>query len=139
MSSREQVEKTADRLRVELLATLEELERRRQSAMDVRQQLANHVGLAAGVGAAVLALLGGTLAVSLVRRRNRRALGTRERLRGFIRAWEHPDWLARKTQNESPLPAAMARRMALTAASVVAAQAAKQATRSLLPASKQSF
>ena len=39
MGDREQVEKTADRLRDELMLTLEELDRRRERAMDVKYQV----------------------------------------------------------------------------------------------------
>jgi hypothetical protein len=134
MSSREQVERTADRLRLELMATLEELERRRQAAMDVRQQLTDHLGLVAGVGVGALILTSTAMGFAWIRRRNRRAAGLRERVRGFIRAWEHPDRVAARGKDDRRFSTELARRMAFTAATALTSQLARRAGRSLLPA-----
>ena len=47
--AREQAERSADRIRAELLATLRELNRRRHRAFDLRYQLGKHFFLLAAI------------------------------------------------------------------------------------------
>jgi hypothetical protein len=132
MSTREQVEHSADRVRSELLLTLEELERRGRAAVDVRHQLETHVPwlIGAGVGVAVLGLAG--FGVSRWRSQTRRSRLRRERVRGLLRAWEHPDRLA-KGRKKPRLSAELGRRLLLAMVGVVGTQAAHAGVRRLLP------
>ncbi|HYO56135.1 MAG TPA: hypothetical protein VEU50_25460, partial [Archangium sp.] len=94
MDDREKVEQTADRLRDELLLTLEELDRRRERAMDVRYQVRHAIDknrdvlLTAGGVALVLAVVG--VGYSGWRARHREELLWKHRAQAVRRAWEHP-------------------------------------------------
>lgn len=122
----DQTEKTADRIRGDFLATLHELEARRQRATDLRYQLTQHLGTVAVslVALGVAVALGG-LALRL-RARTRGPRMLRKRLRAFIRAWEHPGRLASRVE-QRPLPLELARRSALAFTSALAAQLARGA------------
>lgn len=99
-SALEQTERNAEQIRGQLLSTLKELDRRRRRAVDLPYQVRTHVGgVVTGLGVAVL---GGTLAavVWTVRRRTRRARLLRARVHALMRAWEHPERIARTRRIE---------------------------------------
>src|SRR5687767_9698783 len=89
-----QADETADRIRGELLKTLDELDRRRQSAMDFRHQAERNWRVLAIAGGALTALL--ALRVGFgqwSKARAQRQLMHRRR-ESLLRAWNHPDRVA---------------------------------------------
>jgi hypothetical protein len=136
MGEREQVEATADRLRDELLLTLEELERRRERALDVKYQLqqALHQNreLLFKVGGAVLVLVGLSAGYSAWRSRRREELLWKRRGGALRRAWEHPERLA-STAEERPLGIELGRKLVVIFATALASAMAKNAVRTLVP------
>ncbi|MFL5319658.1 MAG: hypothetical protein ACJ790_08360 [Myxococcaceae bacterium] len=120
-----QVELAADRYRTELIATLQELDRRRVEAMDVRGQLLRHKTALFIAGGAVVLLAGAAITASILRSRNEKAVMRRERVRGFIRAWDHPKRVASKAPDR-PLPAELIRKFAITFGTALAANYAKK-------------
>ncbi|PTL83136.1 hypothetical protein [Vitiosangium sp. GDMCC 1.1324] len=140
MSDREQVEKTADRLRDELLLTLEELERRRERAMDVRYQFRHALGknrdviLKAGGVALALALVG--MGYSWWRERHREELLWKHRAQALRRAWVHPDRLASHAE-ERPVAIELGRKLVLIFVTTLASAMAKSAVQSLVPSSSE--
>nr|QKW93716.1 hypothetical protein [Vitiosangium cumulatum] len=140
MSDREQVEKTADRLRDELLLTLEELERRRERAMDVRYQLRHALEknrdliLKAGGVALALALVG--VGYSWWRARHREELLWKHRAQALRRAWEHPDRVASHAE-ERPVAIELGRKLVLIFATTLASAMAKSAVHALVPPSPE--
>lgn len=89
----EQTARVADRARGELLATVKELDRRRRLALDLKYQAQKHLSLVLMV-AAVSVAVGAAMVVTTTRRRNRKARTRRERIRGLVRAWNHPQRIA---------------------------------------------
>lgn len=140
MSDREKVEKTADRLRDELLLTLEELDRRRERAMDVRYQLRHFVeqnrDLLLKVGGATVALLVVGAGYSMWRARHREELVWKHRAQALRRAWEHPDRVASHAE-ERPIGIELGRKLVLIFVTSLATALAKSATRTLVPAAGQ--
>jgi hypothetical protein len=132
LSDREQVEHTADRIRSELLLTLEELERRRHRAMDVRFQATQHRDLIIGVAITAAVLTGVGVGVAIWRTRHREQILTRHRVKAVKRAWQHPDRLA-SSADERPLPIELGRKLVLIFASTLASAVAKNAVRGLVP------
>lgn len=136
MSDREQVEKTADRLRDELLLTLEELDRRRERAMDVRYQFRHALDknrdllLKAGATALALALVG--VGFSWWRARHREELLWKHRAQALRRAWEHPDRVASHAE-ERPVAIELGRKLVLIFATTLASAMAKSAVKALVP------
>lgn len=127
----EQTEKAADRIRSELLSTLEELELRRGRATDWRYQAAQHKGtllLSAGV---LLLSLGFGASLSRARARRRSSGLFRQRVRALVQAWRDPRLLA------APPPRSLPREIALRAAcsfsSALAGRLARRAADRLLP------
>ncbi|WNG40782.1 hypothetical protein F0U60_49075 [Archangium minus] len=140
MDDREQVEKTADRLRDELLLTLEELDRRRERAMDVRYQVRqaldkNRDLLIKAGGVALGAVLVG-MVVSWWRHRHHEELLWKHRREALRRAWEHPDRVASHA-SEGPIGVELGRKLVLIFASTLASAMAKRAVQTLVPASEQ--
>lgn len=140
MSEREQVEKTADRLRDELLLTIEELERRRERALDVRYQLRHAIErnreLLLRVGGVTLGLLVVGLGYSAWRSRHREELMWKHRRQALKRAWEHPDRVASHAE-ERPVGLELGRKLVLIFATSLASALAKSAARSLVPESSE--
>ncbi len=128
-----QTEQAADRIRGELVSTLKELDRRRQRVFDARAQLKRHWPVLVA-GAAGLLTLTGLVAtgVALGRRRSRKGL-SRQRLQGFLRAWEHPERLAHSQPRSSKLSSDLTKKLVLTVAGVVAGQLAQKASKRLIP------
>lgn len=140
MGDREQVEKTADRLRDELLLTLEELDRRRERALDVKYQVRQAVEKNRGVllqaGGVALALAVVGMGVSWWRARHREELLWKHRAQAVRRAWEHPDRVASHAE-ERPMGLELGRKLVLIFASTLASAMAKRAVQSLVPPSEQ--
>ncbi|QRK10198.1 hypothetical protein JQX13_08915 [Archangium violaceum] len=140
MDDREQVEKTADRLRDELLLTLEELDRRRERAMDVRYQVRQALGKNRDVlmkaGGVALGLVVMGIAVAGWRHRHYEELLWKHRREALRRAWEHPERVASRA-SEGPIGIELGRKLVLIFASTLAWAMARRAVQSLVPASEQ--
>ena len=132
MDDRAQVEHTADRIRDELLLTLEELDRRRERALNMRYQVARHRYLLMMGGGAVLVLFGVGMGVSIWRARHRQELLARKRREAMRRAWRHPDRLASKAE-QRPLSVELGRKLILIFGTALASQVAKSSVRTLVP------
>lgn len=120
-----QIEAAADRYRSELLATLEELDRRRVEATNLRAQVKAHqTGILLAAGGAAL-IVGGMVTAGMLRRRYHNARLRRARVRGFIRAWQHPERVATQADYR-PLPTELLRKFALVFGTVLATTYAKK-------------
>jgi len=129
--AREQAERSADRIRAELLATLLELNRRRHRAFDIRYQLGKHFALLTAIAGGALLVAGVAVAVGLVRARLRRTSLFAERVRGLLRAWENPKNIARPA-SAPILSAATLRKVAALAAVTLANELAQRGVKRLL-------
>ena len=111
-----QIEREIEALRAQLDALVEELDRRRHEAFDLRRQLRRHPG-ALAAGAAVL--LGGLVLAA----RSRRPPPLAERigtvLRGVYALGEDPERLERAAPGMPALAAQLARTAALAGATVL--------------------
>jgi cation diffusion facilitator CzcD-associated flavoprotein CzcO len=132
LSDREQVERTADRIRDELLLTLEELDRRRGRVMDVRYQAEKHRDLLVGVAITAAVLTGVGLGVMVWRARHRQEILARHRVKAVRRAWEHPDRVA-SSADQKPLPMELGRKLVLIFATTLATRIAKNSVQMLVP------
>ncbi len=136
MSDREQVERTADRLRDELLLTLEELERRRERAFDLKFQARQlfernqETILAAGGVALALVVVGAGLSWWNERRQAR--IVWERRGRALRRAWEHPDQVASASKKQ-PIAVELGRKLVFIFGSALASALAKNAVATLVP------
>jgi hypothetical protein len=132
MTDREQTEKAADRIREEFLLTLQELDRRREHAFDVKYQATQHRdGLViAGSAVALLALAG--VGVGLYRRRHREERLFKKRLEGLRRAWSHPERLA-TSREEKPLAVELGQKLVVIFGTALATSLAKRSVSSLVP------
>ncbi|HYH95699.1 hypothetical protein [Hyalangium sp.] len=132
LDDREQVERTADRIRDELLLTLEELDRRRDRALDVRFQVSRHQDLiiAAAITAAVLTGIG--VGVAMWRARHREQILTKQRLKAIRRAWAHPDRVASSAE-QRPLPIELGRKLIMIFGTALASNIAKNSVQALVP------
>lgn len=133
MDAREQVERTADRIRDELLLTLEELDRRRERVMNVRYQATQHRDLLVAAGAAVLVLAGAGVGYAIYRARHRDELLRRKRRKALERAWNHPERLA-NTAEDRPLSTELGRKLVMIFATSLASAVARNSMRTLVPA-----
>jgi hypothetical protein len=132
LSDREQVERTADRIRDELLLTLEELDRRRDRVLDVRYQALRHRDFLVGVAITAAVLTGVGLGVAVWRARHRQQILARHRLKAVKRAWQHPDRLASSAE-QRPLPVELGRKLVIIFASALATRIAKNSVQTLVP------
>jgi hypothetical protein len=132
MTDREQTEKAADRIREEFLLTLQELDRRRDHAFDVKYQVGQHrdAFVIAGSALALLALAG--VGVGVYRRRHREERLFKKRLEGLRRAWTHPERLA-STREEKPLAIEMGTKLVVIFGTALATSLAKRSVSSLVP------
>ncbi|HVG57030.1 MAG TPA: hypothetical protein VNA24_00640 [Hyalangium sp.] len=132
MSEREQVERTADRIRDELLLTLEELDRRRDRMLDVRYQALRHRELLVGVAITAAVLTGVGVGVAVWRARHRQQILARRRMKAVKRAWQHPNRVA-STAEQRPLPVELGRKLVIIFASALATRIAKNSVQTLVP------
>lgn len=136
MDDRRQVEQTADRIRDELLLTLEELDRRRERMLSLRYQAGQHRDALIGVAAVGMIVVGTGVGFAIYRARHREELLRRERRKALRRAWEHPDQVAAKRVKEPPLAAELGRKLVLIFASALAARIAQNSVQTLVPTRK---
>lgn len=120
-----QVELAADRIRGELLATLQELDRRRHEATDVHRQFERHKGAIALAAGGVVAAVGALVAASIFKARQHDKRVRKQRIRGFRRAWEHPERLATQADYR-PLPIELLRKFAIVFGTVLVTTYAKR-------------
>ena len=132
MDDRTQVEHTADRIRDELLLTLEELDRRRARAMDVRYQLSSHRDMLKMAGGAALMLVGVGVGVSIWRARHRQELLAKKRRKAMERVWTHPERVAASAESR-PLSVELGRKLVLIFGSALASSIAKSSMQALVP------
>src|SRR5687768_11197493 len=136
LSDREQVERTADRIRDELLLTLEELDRRRDRMLDVRYQAMKHRDLLMGVAITAAVLTGVGLGVVVWRARHRQEILARHRVKAVRRAWQHPDRVASSAE-QKPLPVELGRKLVMIFATALATKIAKNSVQTLVPQQKR--
>jgi hypothetical protein len=136
MSEREQVERTADRLRDELLLTLEELDRRRERAFDVkfqaRQLLERNRETLIAVGGTALAVLAVGMGYSWWNERRRSRVVWERRGQALRRAWTHPDQVA-SASKQQPFALELGRKLVLIFGTALATALAKNAVETLVP------
>ena len=139
MSEREQVERTADRLRDELLLTLEELERRRERAFDVkfqaRQLFERNRETLLVVGGSALAVLVVGAGFSWWNERRQARIVWERRGQALRRAWAHPDQVASASKKQ-PLALELGRKLVFIFGSALASALAKNAVATLVPSSE---
>jgi hypothetical protein len=133
MDDRKQVEQTADRIRDELLLTLEELDRRRQRALSVRYQAEQHRDALIAAGAVAAIVVGLGVGYAIYRSRHQQERLRRERRIALKRAWAHPESVAYAAR-QRPLGVELGRKLVLIFASTLASRVAKNAVRTLVPA-----
>ncbi|MDQ3264409.1 MAG: hypothetical protein M3Y59_12220 [Myxococcota bacterium] len=132
-SRREQIEKTADRIRDELLITLQELDRRRTEATDVGLQLKKHSTGATLIGVGLLAALGGAFAWTAHRARSMERRKRQRRYQALSRAWKHPERLAVRSEDRA-LPVELGKKLGLALGLAFGTQLAKRTAELLIPA-----
>ncbi|RKH35313.1 hypothetical protein [Corallococcus sicarius] len=133
MGDREQVEHAADRIRDELMLTLEELDRRRARATDVRYHVNQHRDLLVTVGAAALVVVGVGMGVAIYRSRHHDDIVRRRRRKALERAWAHPERVATSVEDK-PLGAELGRKLVMIFATTLASAVARNSMQSLVPA-----
>jgi hypothetical protein len=131
-SAREQVEKTADRIRDELMLTLEELDRRRERVMDVRYQASRHKDLIMGAAIAALVVTGVGVGVAVWRSRYRQHHLAQRRMKAIRRAWEHPDRLATRAE-QRPFAVEIGQKLIMIFGTALATSIAKSSVQTLVP------
>ena len=94
----ERLEHDVDLIRANLGDLLGELNSRRREAFDLRMQLRHHAGRLVLVGAVVIAVVAGGIALAVSRRRYHRSFRARaDRLgKAFRRALAHPEHVAER-------------------------------------------
>jgi hypothetical protein len=132
LSAREQVERAADRIRDELLMTLEELDRRRERALDVRYQASQHRELLMSAAIAAAVLTGVGIGVAIWRVRHREQILVKKRRLAFRRAWRHPERIA-SSAKDRPLSVELGRKLILIFGSTLASAVARSAIQELVP------
>lgn len=131
-AAREQAERTADRVRAELSATLQELDRRRR-ALDLRYRVEKHFLLVVVIGAGASLVAASALLLGMMRARARRKHLVGERIRDFMRAWNNPQHIGNSDAGASPR--VRAREVAIALAVMLATRLVKGGAQRLLPPS----
>jgi hypothetical protein len=132
MTDREQTEKAADRIREEFLLTLQELDRRRDQAFDVRYQAVQHKDALVIAGSAVALLALTSVGVAIYRSRHREERLFKRRIEGVRRAWSHPERLA-TSREEKPLAVELGTKLVVIFGTALATALAKRSVSSLVP------
>lgn len=129
-ANREQLEQDANLLRERIARNLESLDQRRHEAFDVKEQVKKHPlpGLILGIST-LLAVTSSAAAIAY-RVRHRRFRRVLQGVEALSRAWHHPDRVAKSGE---PLSHEIARGVAVSVASFVAAQLVKQALAKFVP------
>ena len=130
-SERQQVQQHADRIREELLLTLEELERRRERAFDWRYQAGLHRDELVKAGLAVVGMAAAVTGLLFWRARHRRQVLARQRWEGLKRAWEHPERLATGSQ-ERPFTVEMGEKLVTIFGGALATALARRSVQTLM-------
>jgi len=140
MNDREKIEKAADRIRDELMLTLQEIDRRREKALDVktlvRQGVADHSEQIKAAGGVLLVLAAAGVSYSIWRARTRPARLRAMRWEGVKRAWSHPERLARNAPAR-PLGQELGKKLVLIFASSLATALARRSMSTLVPVGSQ--
>jgi hypothetical protein len=89
-----QAEQKADRIRGELLRSIDELDRRRHEALDWRIQLHRNWRVLAAAGGVMGALVAARLLLAKLAERRRVKHVRRERVEALRRFWAHPERVA---------------------------------------------
>lgn len=131
-NARAQVEKTADRIRDELMLTLEELDRRRHRVTNVRYQASRHQDLIVGAAIAALVVTGVGVGIAAWRARYRRHHIGQRRMTAVKRAWNHPDRLATRAE-QRPFAVEMGRKLIMIFGTALATRIAKSSVQGLVP------
>ena len=131
-SAREQVEKTADRIRDELMLTLEELDRRRDRVTNVRYQVSRHHDLIMGAAIAALVVTSVGVGVAVWRASYRRHHMAQRRMTAVKRAWNHPDRLATRAE-QRPFAVEMGKKLIMIFGTALATNIAKSSVQGLVP------
>lgn len=87
-------EQRADELREKLLHTINALEQRRHTLLDVGYQVRRRAGGVVVFGVATALVAGAVAVVAVARARSRGERVRRERVRALARFWRHPDRVA---------------------------------------------
>lgn len=131
LSPREEVERTADRIRDDLLLTLQELDKRRGRALDLRYQLRQHATEAKVAGGGLLLAVGAGVALvwwGVQRKKKRLPL---RRWQSLQRAWSHPDQVASKSK-ERPFLNQIGQKVAIIVVTAFATTLARRSANALL-------
>jgi hypothetical protein len=131
--SRDELAREANQVRTKLLRTVEQLDRRRHEALDLRVQLQRHVRQLTVVGGAIL--LGTCAAMVLVFQRVSTATERRRRNRWRLakRVWWHPERALRADRRTSFL-GALLRPLLLALANALVILPARRWVMRMLPA-----
>jgi hypothetical protein len=125
---RQRIVRRADIVRSKLMRTLEALGRKRHDALDVGLQLRRHAGGVAVVALVVAFSLGGATA-ALVVRMLPRPTRRRQRVSALLRAFRHPERVARTSD---PFVPSFGKKVLLALTTTVVTQLAKFAAGRLL-------
>lgn len=129
---REQIEKTADRIREEWLVTLQELDRRKHEATDLGLQARRHAAVFALVGAGITATVGGSIAWAAFRARHRTRVRMDKRWEAVRRAWNQPERVAVRSEDRA-WPVELVKKLGLALGLAFGTQLAKRTAQVLLP------
>lgn len=129
--TRDQLERSADRIRDELMVTLKEIDRRRHLATNLRHQVEQHTSLVLGIGVGAVLLLGTWTGIALLRRRFRRRHRFERRMEGMKRAWRYPERLASRAP-DAPTPLQLGRKVGATFLLALGTRLARRAAAELV-------
>lgn len=132
VGDRDQVERTADRIRDGLLLTLDELDRRKDRALDVRFQVSQHRELLIAAAITAVVLTGVGVGAAVWRSRHRERILARHRMTALKRAWAHPDRVASSAE-QRPLAVELGRKLILIFGTALATNIAKNSVQMLVP------
>ncbi|WP_434384421.1 hypothetical protein [Melittangium boletus] len=136
LSEREQVERTADRLRDELMLTLQELDRRRERALDMkfqlRQLLERNRDVLFKLGAGALTAVAVGVGWSVLSGRRRERVVWARRGHAMRRAWRNPDQVATGAP-QRPFPIELGHKLLLIFGGALATALARNAVQTLVP------